>query len=147
MRISPFIFALLLSATGSHSAELDTVSTSASMDVALYASITGLDAFTLTTTDKSGSANAVYSGSDTYHLESNGQVTVLLTSSSLSLSGESINTTFTLDGKPITSYTTESNSVHNATHTVEGSAQLGKISDQKAGEYFASVTLTVIGID
>ena len=44
----------------------DTETANVTMTVGLYASITGLDDFALTTTDIDGSAGAVYNGADSF---------------------------------------------------------------------------------
>ena len=45
---------------------VDTETANVTMTVGLYASITGLDDFALTTTDIDGSAGAVYNGADSF---------------------------------------------------------------------------------
>ena len=68
--INATISSLLLSGLV-QAADLDSDSATVSLNVGQYASLTGLDNFSLTTTDPAGSANAVYSGSDSFALESN----------------------------------------------------------------------------
>ena len=126
-------------------ASLDEDSATVSMNVALYATITGLDDFVLSTTAISGGAVAVYSGSDTYSLESNGQVRVSLSGVDLSNGRDSVPTSYALDGAG-TSYDTTLDVVHNAAHTVSAEAILGDISAQKAGAYSAVITLTVAAL-
>ena len=126
-------------------AGLDTDSATVSMSIGLYASLTGLDDFTLTTSDADGSAGAVYAGSDSFNLESNGQVRVSLAGSDLSAGLDSVDTTFSMDGEGTTSDTTSS-SVHNASHSVSAQATLGDISSQQAGAYSSVITLTVSAI-
>lgn len=123
-------------------AQLDSDSATVSMDVDLFAAVTGLDDFVLSTTDTSGAAGAVYTGSDNYQLESNGQVRVSLSGDNLSNGTDSVATEYALDGNG-TSYDTTADAVHNAAHTVSASATLGDISSQKAGAYSAEITLTV----
>lgn len=126
-------------------AGLDTDSATVSMSIGLYASLTGLDDFTLTTSDADGSAGAVYAGSDSFNLESNGQVRVSLAGSDLSAGLDSVDTTFSMDGEGTTIDTTSS-SVHNASHSVSAQATLGDISSQQAGAYSSVITLTVSAI-
>ncbi|XOV86862.1 MAG: hypothetical protein ACFHX7_18050 [Pseudomonadota bacterium] len=123
-------------------AELDKDSAVVSMDVALFAAITGLDDFVLSTSDTSGEAGAIYSGSDKYRLESNGQVRVALSGDNLNNGVDSIATKYTLDGEGVT-FDTKADSVHNAEHTVSAVATLGDISSQKAGAYSSEIILTV----
>jgi hypothetical protein len=123
-------------------AQLDQDSAVVSMDVALFAAISGLDDFVLTTTDTSGEAGAVYAGSDTYRLESNGQVRVTLTGDNLSNGVDSVETAYALDNSGMT-FDTQVDRVHNAEHSVSAVATLGDISSQKAGAYSSEIVLTV----
>lgn len=123
-------------------AELDSDSATVSMNIAQFAALTGLDDFSLTTTDTDGSAGAVYSGSDSYSLESNSQVRVSLSGSDLSNGSDTVSTSYALDGSGMT-FDTTADSVHNASHSVSASATLGAISAQKAGAYSSVITLTV----
>ena len=146
MKKSLLALAFALTASSNvFAADLDSASANVSMNVALYASISGLDDFALTTNDTDGSANAVYSGSDTYNLESNGQVRVTLSGGDLTNGSDSVSTSYALDGSGMT-FDTTADSTHNASHTVAASAQLGAISAQKAGGYSGAITLTVSGI-
>ncbi len=135
----------LTASSNTFAADLDNASANVSMNVALYASITNLDDFALSTNDTDGSANAVYSGSDTYNLESNGQVRVTLSGGDLTNGTDSVSTSYALDGSGMT-FDTTADSTHNSTHTVAASAVLGSISDQKSGAYAGAITLTVSGI-
>ncbi|WP_330925076.1 hypothetical protein [Candidatus Sororendozoicomonas aggregata] len=135
----------LTASSNTFASGLDNASANVSMNVALYASITGLDDFALSTSGTDGSADAVYSGSDTYNLESNGQVRVTLSGGDLTNGTDSVATSYSLDGSAMT-FDTVADSTHNQAHTVAASAQLGAISDQKAGAYAGAITLTVSGI-
>ncbi len=126
-------------------ATLDEDSATVSMDVDLYAAVTGLDNFVLSTTSASGQAGSVYNGSDTYRLESNGQVRVSLSGGDLSNGADSVSTIYALDSAG-TSFDTTVGSVHNADHTVSAEATLGDISSQQAGGYSAVITLTVAAL-
>jgi len=132
-------------AFNAQAAELDSDSATVSMNVGLYASLTGLDDFSLTTSDADGSAGAIYSGSDSFNLESNGQVHVSMTGGDLSNGSDSVTTAYALDGGS-TEFDTTVDSVHNAAHTVSAQATLGNISSQKAGAYSGSITITVSSI-
>lgn len=136
--ISTFAFA-------AQAAELDSDSATVSMSVGLYASLTGLDDFALTTSDADGSAGATYSGNDDFNLESNGQVHVSMTGGNLSNGSDSVATSYGLDNST-TEFDTASDSVHNASHNVSASAVLGAISAQKAGSYSGAITITVSSI-
>lgn len=122
-------------------------SATVSLNVELYATISGLEDFVLTTTSSPGEAGAVYSGTGTYHLESNGQIQVSLDGDNLSNGVDSIPTTYALDssydlgsdGSGVTSI----DEAHNAEHFVSVEATLGDISAQKAGTYSSVITLTV----
>ncbi len=126
-------------------ASLDEDTATVSMDIALFAAVTGLDNFVLSTTDVSGGAGAVYSGSDTYRLESNGQVRVSLSGNDLSNGSDSVATSYALDSSGISFDTTEG-VVHNSEHTVSAEAILGDVSAQKAGAYSSVITLTVAAL-
>ena len=123
-------------------AALDSDTATVSMSIGLYASLTGLADFTLTTSDADGSAGAVYSGSDDFNVESNGQVRVSLSGSNLSSGNDSVATTFAMDGAG-TTFDTTASSVHDASHSVSATATLGEISSQQAGAYSSVITLTV----
>lgn len=126
-------------------AELDSDSATVSMDVGLYASLTGLDDFSLSTSDSDGAAGAIYSGSDSFNVESNGQVRVSMTGGNLSNGSDSVSTSYALDDDGMT-FDTTADSVHNASHSVSAQATLGDISAQKAGAYSGSITITVSAI-
>jgi hypothetical protein len=127
-------------------AALDTDTAVVRMNVGLFASLTGLNDFVLTTTDPDGSAGAVYSGSDDFNLESNGQVRVTMTGADLASSnGSKVPTAYNLNEGGLT-FDTESNKVHNQAHKVAASATLGAISAQQAGAYSSIITLTVSAI-
>ncbi|GAA4651040.1 hypothetical protein GCM10023116_33230 [Kistimonas scapharcae] len=144
MKKTLIAMAMALAST-SAMAELDSESATVSMDVALFASITNLDDFVLNPVSSDGAAGSIYSGSDTYNLESNGQVRVTLSGSDLSNGSDSISTAYALDDSGLT-FDTTADSVHNANHTVSADATLGNISAQKAGSYSGTITLTVSGI-
>ncbi|MFK7864779.1 MAG: hypothetical protein AB8B95_11210 [Pseudohongiellaceae bacterium] len=127
-------------------AALDTDTATVRMNVGLFASLTGLEDFVLTTTDTDGAAGATYSGADKFNLESNGQVRVSMTGADLaSRNGSKVATTYNLDDSGLT-FDTESNKVHNSQHSVAASATLGSISAQQAGAYSSVITLTVSAI-
>ena len=126
-------------------AALDNDSATVSMNVGLFASLTGLDDFVLNTAGTDGAAGAIYTGSDNFNLESNGQVRVSLSGGDLSAGDDSVATEYALDSSGLT-FDTTSNSVHNAQHTVSATATLGEISAQRAGAYSSVITLTVSAI-
>ncbi len=125
--------------------ELDSDSATVSMSVGLYASLTGLDDFSLTTLDADGEAGATYNGSDDFNLESNGQVHVSMAGGNLSNGADSVATSYSLDSAS-TAFDTSAGVVHNASHNVSAQAILGAISAQKAGSYSGSITITVSSI-
>ena len=145
MKKSLIALSLALTASPVFAGDLDSDSATVSMDVALYASLTGLDDFTLTADSTDGAAGSTYSGSDTYNLESNGQVRVTMTGSDLSNGTDTVSTSYSLDGSGMT-YDTTADSVHNQSHSVAAVATLGAISAQKAGAYAGDITLTVSAI-
>lgn len=131
--------------SGHAMADLDSDSATVSMSVAQYAALTGLDDFVLSTTDTDGASGSVYSGSDSFNLESNAQVRVSLSGGDLSNGTDSVSTSYSLDDGG-TTFDTTADSVHNASHSVAASATLGAISAQKAGSYSAVITLTVAAL-
>lgn len=143
VRIIPALTLALSTLAGAQ--VLDQKSATVSMDVGRYAAITGLDDFVLRTNDVSGSAGAVYSGSDEFNLESNSQVHVTLTGGDLSNGKDSVSTSYNLDGSSM-QFDTAADSVHAGAHTVAASAKLGAISAQKAGAYSSTITITVSAI-
>jgi hypothetical protein len=142
-KVNTLVAAMTLATSASvFASSIDSDSATVSMSVGLYASLTGLDDFVLTTSDTDGSAGAIYSGSDNFNLESNGQVRVSMSGGDLSNGTDSVSTTYALDGSG-TTFDTTADAVHNAAHSVSASATLGAISAQKAGGYSGVITLTV----
>jgi hypothetical protein len=126
-------------------ADLARDSATVSLEVAKFASLTGLNDFVLTTQDASGSAGATYTGSDTFFLESNAQVRVTLEGGNLTNGADHIETSYSLDGEGLI-MDTKAKSVHKGEHTVAATAVLGDISAQQAGDYISEITLTVSAI-
>lgn len=147
MKLNKLALATLIGLVGfnANAVDLDSDSATVSMNVGLYASLTGLDDFSLSTLNVDGSAGAVYSGSDDFNLESNGQVHVSMIGTSLSNGSDNLNTAYGLDNS-IGEFDTSADAVHNATHSVSASAMLGDISAQKAGAYSSAITITVSSI-
>lgn len=149
MKKLPLIAAIALAGSivsaPSLAAGLDTESATVNMNVGLYAALTGLNDFTLTTSDADGSAGAVYSGNDDFQLESNGQVRVTLAGANLQNGTDSVSTAYKLNDAG-TTFDTEALKVHNASHKVSAAATLGEISSQQAGAYSSVITLTVSAI-
>ena len=125
--------------------ELDSDSATVSMNVGLYASLTGLDDFSLSTSDADGEAGATYNGDDDFNLESNGQVHVSMSGGNLTNGSDSVATSYSLDSAG-TAFDTTTGVIHNASHNVSAQAVLGAISAQKAGSYSGSITITVSSI-
>ena len=142
MRSIRYLMAIIaLSFTAHASAEdLTTDSAVMSMSIPLYASISKLDDFSLTTTD---SVN--YSGSDNYSLVTNGQVRVTATYTNLVNGSSSVTPTVSLDGGGTTFDTAVGSSHNNALHVLSASAV---ISDPTTagGNYVGTITLTVSSI-
>lgn len=147
MKLNKLALATLIGLVGfnANAVDLDSDSATVSMNVGLYASLTGLDDFSLSTLNVDGSAGAVYSGSDDFNLESNGQVHVSMIGTSLSNGSDNLATAYGLDNS-IGEFDTSADAVHNATHSVSASAMLGDISAQKAGAYSSAITITVSSI-
>ena len=108
------------------------------LTVALYATISGLDDFTMSNTTGSN-----YAGSDQFTLNSNGQVRV--TATTTTLGGTNVTPDLSLDNSGST-LDTANNSVHSATHSLEASTDLSGNNSLAAGDYSGVVTLTVSAI-
>lgn len=113
------------------------------LSVGVTASISGFDDFQLAAIDGDGSAGAIYEGMDTFHLQSNAPVRVVVEAESLGNGSDSIETLYSIDGSSHY-YDTQGDMGHDAEHSFVARAQLGRISSQPAGNYSALVTLTVI---
>ena len=113
------------------------------MSVGISATISGLNNFRLRPLDNDGAAGAIYTGSDTFHLQSNAPVRVIIEGQRLSNGTDSIETLYSIDGSR-NYYDTAADGEHDEQHSFVARAQLGRISSQLAGDYSANVTLTVI---
>ena len=133
---------LLFSASVTFAQPLDEKSATVRMNVAKFASITGLDDFVLLPTNVDGAAGEIYRGSDTFNIESNQGVRVILEGDPLSNGNDILNTQYDLNGDGM-QFDTEADRVHNQQHTVNAQAELGDISSQLAGDYEAEIKITV----
>ena len=117
--------------------DIDTDSAVMSMNLPIYASITQLDDFQLTSSNGTN-----YSGSDFYSLVSNGQVRVSATTTNLVNGSDSVTPIISLDGGGM-SYDTVAGVSHlNIAHTLAASVTI--IDPTLAGgNYTGTVTLTV----
>lgn len=97
--------------------------------VGTVASLTGLDDFALTPLGVDGSAGTRYRGSDSFHLEANAPVRVLLQAENLSNGEWRIPSTFKIDGVAYFMDTPADQS-HDADHELSVEARLGNISLQ-----------------
>jgi LruC domain-containing protein len=113
------------------------------LSLGLQASITGLDDFELKTEGISGSAGALYEGSEEFRLESNGGVRVLIDTENLTNDDSTIRVNYLIDnfGDQLI---TPPDEIYDETHHLFAKARLGVISAQKAGNYQGTVTLTVV---
>jgi hypothetical protein len=113
------------------------------VNIPVFAAITDLDDFTMTTEGVAGAgANASYEATETFNLESNAQVRLTLSGGDLENAGDTVSTNYSLD-EGSTTLDTLADSVHNDSHTISATGTLGEISDQRAGDYAADLTLTV----
>ncbi len=113
------------------------------MNVGIVADLTGLDDLVLVTDDPSGSAGALYYAEDTFHLESNGSVRILMEDGLLSQGNFTVRPTYTIDGKSGI-FETPLDEQHNADHTIRAEVRIGNISSQLAGDYSGTISLTVV---
>ncbi len=112
------------------------------MNIGAQASLAGLDDFTLLPRGSDGTAGAIYEGEDNFSLEANAPVRVIIDGEYLSNGENDIGTIYTIDGSR-NFFDTSSDGIHSETHTLLASAQLGRISQQRSGDYSANVILTV----
>jgi len=120
-------------------AQLDSDSATVTLAVGMYAKISNLDDFALTTSGTDGAAGAIYTGSDQFMVESNCPILVSVSGADLSNGADSIDTNYQLDGND----TFQTAGKHSGNHTVSASATLGNISSQEAGGYASNITITV----
>ena len=120
--------------------DLSTDSAVMSMTIPLYASISNLDDFSLTSSDAVN-----YSGSDNYSLVTNGQVRVTATTTKLVNGENSVTATISLDAGGATFDTAEGVAHNNANHVLAANAVISDPSIA-GGSYTGTVTLTVSSI-
>ena len=122
---------------------LDRETVTVCMNVDVRASITGLNDIKLSAQGKDGDAGTLYVGSDEFTLESNAPVQLEVTGIQLSNGPSVLNTDFAIDGGHAT-LITGNKETYVGTHKITASARLGAISEQLAGEYSATVVVTVV---
>ena len=108
--------------------------------VGSYAAITGIEGITI---NHSGAANTTASGSDTITVERNCSVSVAVSTTTLTLGTDTLTTAVTIDGGAIP-VTDLGKGI--ADHVISVSATTGAISAQAAGDYSATVTVTVSAV-
>ncbi|GAA4651035.1 hypothetical protein GCM10023116_33180 [Kistimonas scapharcae] len=112
------------------------------MSVGTYASVSGLDDMTLTPLGSDGAAGASYEGTDTFHVQSNSGVRIIVTGESLSNGRDTIRTYYFIDNQ-LGGTTTPADLAHDGNHQIKAVAQLNNISSQQSGTYTTEVTVTV----
>ncbi len=122
---------------------LDRVSREVCLDIGIRAQITGLDDITLTTAQGDGESGATYSGRDTFFLESNAPVRVIISAAPINNGLDTLPTNYFIDGGSEL-LETAGNGPHAASHSINIEAQLGSISDQLAGNYSSTLLITVV---
>lgn len=146
-----FIVVGMLASSGSHilaasfgapsSAPLQSDATIC-MSVGAQASLTELEDFALLPVSGDGSAGALYEGTDSFRLDSNHPVRVIIEGEMMSNGVDTIDTFYQIDGAR-NYFDTAREGIHSSVHTLSAKAQLGRISQQLSGEYSATVVLTV----
>ena len=138
MKIKKYLLALFVISMASHvsAQDIDTDTAKMTMIVPLYASLTGLDDFALTSVDGEN-----YSGSDVYSLVSNGKVRVSATTTNLVNNQSSVTPTISLDGGGTTFDTVAGVAHDNDAHVLTASAVVD--STDAGGSYTGTVTLTI----
>ncbi len=112
------------------------------MAVGARAALTGFDNFRLEPVNTDGPAGSLYAGSDSFELDSNAPVRVIIEGEYLNNGEHEIDSWFSIDGNR-NHFDTSSEGAHKGVHTFSARAQLGRISEQAAGDYSSVVTLTV----
>ena len=122
---------------------LDRVAREVCLDIGIRAEISGLDDITLTTQQGDGESGATYSGADTFFLESNAPVRLMLSAAPINNGLNTLPTDYRIDG--IDGWLeTSGNGPHAGRHSLSVKAQLGSISDQLAGRYSSTLMITVV---
>lgn len=122
---------------------LDMASREVCLDIGIRAQITGLDDITLTTTQGDGESGAIYSGTDTFFLESNAPVRLLISAAPINNGLNTLPTEYFIDGVA-NLLETAAAGPHAGSHSINIEAQLGSISDQLAGNYSSTLVITVV---
>ena len=113
------------------------------MQIGAQAQLTGLEDFSLEAQGTSGAAGTTYTGADSFRLESNMPVRVLIEEGRLTNGKSSIAMDARVDGVS-RFFDTPSDGSHDDEHELSVSARLGTISSQLAGRYQTEVVLTVV---
>lgn len=117
------------------------------LDIGVRAAITGLEDIELSLTRnqerRDGDKGAQYIGFDSFFLESNAPVRVLISAAPLSNGLDVLSTSYEIDNS-VNTFESKSNQGHAQEHQLKVRAQLGEISSQLAGEYSSTLVLTVI---
>jgi len=126
-----------------HSDVLDQVAREVCLDIGIRAEISGLDDIALTTKQGDGESGATYSGTDSFFLESNAPVRVMISAAPINNGLNTLPTDYRIDG---TSgwLETAGNGPHAGRHSIDVKAQLGAISDQLAGKYTSTLLITIV---
>lgn len=119
--------------------KLDQKSATVFMKIAKFAKISELNDFQLFPESSDGDASSVYSGADSFRLESNCPVIVTMEGNNMSNGEDQLKTGYALDQAD----SIQTQKKHDGKHQVSAVAQLGNISEQAAGDYKSQITLTV----
>ncbi len=109
--------------------------------VGIIAELSGLDNITLHNTTPGVHAGALYQGQDSFQLEANGSVRVIVEGGQLTNGGNTISPQYLLDNQ--SQLQTQAGESHSGQHQLLASFQLGSISAQRAGDYQGQITLIV----
>lgn len=112
------------------------------MNIGAQASLTELDDFNLNALTTDGPAGSIYEGAESFQLDSNAPVRVIIEGEMMTNGSDTINTMYRIDDAR-DYFDTASEGIHSSTHTLKARAQLGRISQQLSGDYSATVVLTV----
>lgn len=117
------------------------------LDVGVRAAITGLEDIELSLARnqdrRDGDKGAQYMGVDSFFLESNAPIRVIISAAPLTNGLDILSTSYDIDNNA-NMFESKSNQGHAQEHQLQVRAQLGEISSQLAGEYSSTLVLTVI---
>ncbi len=112
------------------------------MSVGPFAKVTGLDDIIMYATNPSEVENMTFIGQDTFHVESNTGVEVVVAITELTNENESVPVLYNLDGQGHQIFTT-ANQTHNETHQLFLTAYFNNITQVTEGTWLGNIVVTI----